>query len=394
MRSIIAYPVKKGGSKWNNNELRLSLRSIEKHWKGEFDEIIVLGDDIPEWVNRESVTVVKSVGYMDAWNDAMRIAGPGGRILWMNDDILFCKDTSWEDLTSPQRRICAGQVGLKTANLWIKSANGWRKKMGLVMKTLIESGHTSYNFASHTPYVFEVDKLIPIFKKFGKLGYKLSVECAYYNTYLAEIGGTVRIQDKFRTSSPKPIPLDMRPFRFFNLCDQGLTPDVRSYLFGRFPLPCGYEAVPPMVDPVRAGSFRDVNSVDKSRAERGTVSVTTVDDDASGELFAEAPPPAPLPDEVEAPRLSRADRQKRKRQRKADRLAKKNAQKEVRFAHVQDGTPPAEPVEVRPAHSKIEEARKRTREWRNRGLPVAPPVAQVAPPATKDDDSTSEDFES
>jgi hypothetical protein len=400
--NIIAYPLKKGGSKWADNELRLSLRSVEKHWTGEFDKVVVLGTDVPAWVNRDTVMVVEAPGYMDAWKKAIEIAGSGGKILWMNDDISFAKDTNWKDLESPQRRICAGQVGRKTAQKWTTSANGWRKKMGLVMLSLMDAGHTTYNFASHTPYVFEADKLRAIFQKHGKLGYKLSVECAYYNTYLPDIGGTVRVQDKFRCAQPKSVMGDMRHIRFFNLCDGGLTPEMKGYMFGRFPFPCKYEVAPPEINPLRQASFRDHNSQDKNREDRRPVPpVVSVNVDAA----------APIA-------VTPAEQPKSKNER---RMAKRAAKlKKKQGGHV-NGSPPPEmvkAVEFVSTHEihkgvtvaiptnkgVVQLARDRTRAWReaqiathreqvqNVPLPV-PPVAVVAKDSD-DGESASEDFES
>ncbi len=195
---LIAYPLKKGGSRSNDIELQMSLRSVEKHWKGGYDLVGVYGEDVPQWVNREAVRVVDAKAYMLAWEKAVEDAGDGGRILWMNDDIVFLKDTSWEHLTHPVRTNSLKQISLEEANSWVKSSNGWIRRMGEVALTLNREGKPTWNFSTHTPYAFEVDKLRVILKKYGHLGYKLPVECAYFNEYLSELGGTVRILDTVR----------------------------------------------------------------------------------------------------------------------------------------------------------------------------------------------------
>jgi hypothetical protein len=329
-KTVIAYPLKKGGSNWNNGELRASLRSVEMHWKGGYDMVSVYGSGVPAWVNRNTVNVVEAPSYMDAWRQAMSDAGDGGRIIWMNDDISFVKDTCWEDLLNPVRRICPNQVGKRTAMKWAESSNGWRRRMGIVMQMLIERGHTTFNFASHTPYAFEVDKLRHIFDVYGKLGYKLSVECAYYNTYLKEFGGTVRIRDKYRTTNVRPIPDDLRHIRFINLCDGGLGPEMKGYMQGRFPNPSKFEMFGAPADPVRKKSFKTDGSGDKRRPdlkgknkkaqtkEEPAPSPNPVDSGRVVEPIQVEVVPAPQPVRVEVPKMSSKEKLALARKRAAD----------------------------------------------------------------------------
>lgn len=79
-------------------ELRMSLRSVEKHLKGYGN--IYLAGEIPNWVDDMGITY-----YLDQWSifnkeaniiskcfRAINIFGVSEYFIFMNDDIFFCKD--------------------------------------------------------------------------------------------------------------------------------------------------------------------------------------------------------------------------------------------------------------------------------------------------------------
>ena len=241
-KRVICYPLKpKGGSKWDNNELRLSLRSLEKHFKGEYDDVVILGARMPDWVNEENVRFKLAPRYVQALHEAVDVAGPGGDILWMNDDILFLKDTTWEDMVRPVRRQKAGQMSLDAAKRWAQSDNGWQRRLGKIMIELHNRGLTTWKFSTHTPYWYESDRLKVCLDQFAALGYKVAIENAYYNIYAEEFG-SAHVGDKFRTERKEArFPMARYPeVRFINL-----TPNVgawmRGFLLATYPLPSRFE---------------------------------------------------------------------------------------------------------------------------------------------------------
>ena len=87
------------GSKWQNNELKYCLRSLEKHAKN-MGRIFVVGQD-PGFLNPETVTVVKRAdgGTNKEHRIAEQIAWAADKLpmtehfLWVNDDTFFMQDT-------------------------------------------------------------------------------------------------------------------------------------------------------------------------------------------------------------------------------------------------------------------------------------------------------------
>lgn len=227
---VLVYPLKPGGSKHKNFELRFSLRSVAKHWTGG-GEVYLLSSIRPEWLSDE-VKFVRADGYLEAMRKACDLAD---EVLWMNDDIYFLKPTGWEDMVSWRRS--KKPIGEKFEAELIASKNGWRSRLGQVIRKCREMGLETYKYSSHTPYLYETEKLRECLKIFA-CGYKTAIETAYGNYYQVPVhpGG-----DKLRRYHPGEFPLDLSRFRFFNHNDKGLGPHQRGFLQGMFPVPCRFE---------------------------------------------------------------------------------------------------------------------------------------------------------
>lgn len=236
-KKIICYPLKtEGGSKWEDNELRHSLRSIEMYFKGEYDEVVILSERMPDWINREEVTFIMAPKYVPALKAAVKRAGKGGDILWMNDDIMALDDFTWESLVNPMHYM--GAMKKKKAEKMSQHPdNGWKRRLGEIMLDLFERNYTTYKFSTHTPYWYQADKLEKMLERYGELGYKVAIENAYFNTYFEELGGGKNFKDKFRAAKDnKRIPLNQQErFKFLNLTDHGLGPWMKGFVRGRFP---------------------------------------------------------------------------------------------------------------------------------------------------------------
>mgnify|MGYP003654187354 CR=1 FL=1 len=239
MKRIICYPLKPAGDSpvgWGDNlELKYSLRSLEEHWKGQYDEVVILTDRLPPWADRSKLKFIMAPRYVSALKKAVAYAGAGGDIVWMNDDIMFLKDTTWGDLVNPCHRM--GKMTLAQAEKMSGDEdNAWKRRLGDIMISLHKKGLPMWKFSTHTPYWYEADKLAPLLEEYGGLGYKVAIENAYFNTYLEELGGGKIFGDKFRAERRRMrIPLDrVDHYRYLNLTDHGLGPWMRGFIVGRF----------------------------------------------------------------------------------------------------------------------------------------------------------------
>lgn len=245
---VIIYPLKaKGGSRWDNNELRYSLRSVDKHFRlvsGERAKVFILTTANLPWLDKDVATVVKVRGYADAIKEAWSLArehSPTGDYVWMNDDICYVKDTTPADLfpmihigkMKPLKGETRAQV------------NGWRMKVCETRDRLYELGFdVPINFCTHSPYLFNADMMEAVAAVFG-LKYKSPLETAYFNFYRDIIPNT-RSKNRMMKHNPweswKDMPHGIKDKRFLNYADRGLNNLLKGFLHGMFPNPSIYES--------------------------------------------------------------------------------------------------------------------------------------------------------
>lgn len=226
---VIAYPYKESVEKDNDLELKLSLRSVEQHWKGG-GEVFIFGEIRPRGLSRH-VNFLKVERYMPTLHAAIDVAGPYGDILWMNDDIYFNQDTTWDDLISPVRAMRNHEVRPGRLEK-LAHKDQWSKKLSAVLNFLKSNDKTIYNFSTHTPYWYKPNELQFILS-WCDLGYKTPVETAYYNWFGYE---STRVEDQYRQKKKPTLLREMlNDYRFINTLPGGMEDKVlRNYLDSKF----------------------------------------------------------------------------------------------------------------------------------------------------------------
>tara|TARA_R100001510_G_scaffold57738_1_gene67309 strand:- start:14987 stop:15757 length:771 start_codon:yes stop_codon:yes gene_type:complete len=235
---IVIYPLG-NGSKWGNDEIKHSLRSIHQYWNGRKD-VFLLCSEFPKFLNQdcENLHIINAPGYAECIEMAIELAkkhSPTGDFLWMNDDIFLlnpCGPKDFEVARRYEKRMEPGKVR--------KTGNNWWKKLDRVRDQCDEMGISPiYNFSTHTPYLYNADKLEMVIAAFGLL-YKTPLETAYYNFWAHEIPSMV-MRDKLTFYQDKAMPYDIRKLLILNVSDNGLSGRIRGYIRGLFPRPSPYE---------------------------------------------------------------------------------------------------------------------------------------------------------
>jgi hypothetical protein len=210
--------------------LTFSVRSVLQHWKGG-GELVILSQSPPKVFNEE-IGWEKCRTYQQAQDFAASLSGK--RILWMNDDIFLLRDTDASDLLPPR------QMGdLTKADPDARSWRGyWRRLLIHVGDELQAMGHSALNFSTHTPYLFEADKLKETLALFERR-YKMPVETAYFNIH--HKGESQICRDKLEMKRPMGIPAHLGHLRFLNVANGGLTPHGKAWIQGLFPIKSRFE---------------------------------------------------------------------------------------------------------------------------------------------------------
>lgn len=136
------------GSKWDNNELRYSLRSIEKFGKN-VGNIYVIGSD-PGFLSN-NVTLVKLEDYYSAKHknilnkicEAIVYTNIGDEFLLSSDDHFYVKETDFDNYPI----YCKGTLpnGVKKKD----KAKGYKTSLVSTRRLLEKHGYTYYNFSQH-----------------------------------------------------------------------------------------------------------------------------------------------------------------------------------------------------------------------------------------------------
>lgn len=175
------------GSTWNDNELRYSLRSVEKHLKN-FRNIYIVGE-CPDWLIKQS----KSEGaYVDgiihvpvddsghaSWNIANKLLHAcaldelSQKFLFMNDDFFFLKDVDAPTYPYYYDRYISN-------HLRIYKVNWYNNYIQATNAELQENGLPTKYFDIHNPIIYDKDLFPEVINKFD-FNKKLTVKSIYCN---------------------------------------------------------------------------------------------------------------------------------------------------------------------------------------------------------------------
>jgi hypothetical protein len=182
----VYYPYWESASEWE--ELRYSLRSLDRHLKTEF-EVFIVGD-LPRWA--QNVTHIPYAREYNATNpstyNALRMLQlflnycttrqiPDDFIR-MYDDIYLLQDRCPEDLMVT--RIIRTEHEL---NRLISGGQVWRKQVEDTIARLRQLGYKGYMTESHCPELFSVYRMQNIFVYFGLPTIEYLTSTLYYNVY-------------------------------------------------------------------------------------------------------------------------------------------------------------------------------------------------------------------
>jgi len=213
-KRAIVYPWKANGEQWH--ELRYSLRSIYENFEDKDCPIYILGTEKPSWlIEGGRVRYVGAFTYQEALTKGLQLAE---QVLWMNDDIVMLKPTTWADceVTLYEKPIPDGFI--ERANV---QSNKWREGVVRVLKELAKNGITEQKvFSTHTPYVFRRKLALEVLRKYGTWE-KFPMEMAYFHHH----GNNVT-----RITTEKTTGVPFGEARFLNYADRNLTEVLKREL--------------------------------------------------------------------------------------------------------------------------------------------------------------------
>jgi len=208
----------------DSEELKYSLRSLEKNVKEDF-RVILIGHK-PKWVkNVEYIPKDKKTKRLDITN-AMAIASIAfSEFIWMSDDIFIMSEVTKKELQEVYYLEDFNDVKEF-------GKRPFQQNLKQVYETLKNRELACLNYTTHTPYFFNGRKMFDVISLYGLTNIGMdTLESFYFNHYRHE-------KEAKQVKSVKYGKYDTKPFnvnnvtgkRFFNFDDAGRDSGGLDYL--------------------------------------------------------------------------------------------------------------------------------------------------------------------
>lgn len=241
----VYYPYFAREARWE--ELRYSLRSIDKHLKDLFRVWIV--GDLPDWIRPGSVTWLRHKRCegmpenttFDAITKLMMFIDhpdSGLDFIRMYDDIYLVGDCSVVDIN--RFRALYDHSG-------IPDRHGiWWDQLRRTIREVRKKGYHGWNTETHLPEMFNKEKMRWVITRYSALEKRLLTSTLYFNTFFQteaplmwpECHGIQfynNMNNEFYTSSSGDLSKKCLGKLFLNHNNAGLNDNLKQFISGLFP---------------------------------------------------------------------------------------------------------------------------------------------------------------
>lgn len=238
-------------------ELRYSLRSIDRHLKTDFRVWIV--GDLPDWAaNIGHIPHKRKIhewrtNCLDATSkleQALLHSQMGETILWMYDDMYLLRDITRDEL--------AVYLAVNHLDDLTNRSSGVHKSLvKTTLEILKEHGKSTWNCETHTPRLYNKNILMEIFYRYNTKESRLLFSTLYFNDlYGAGIDPIIMSKDdmwkagfygfsdpySFKSNDEQEINDILSGKTFLNHNNDGLSVSLKKVIEDRFPDKCKFEA--------------------------------------------------------------------------------------------------------------------------------------------------------
>jgi hypothetical protein len=237
------------GSRWKDNELRFSLRSITKNLSN-IGKIFIVGE-CPDYLKN-----IIHIPAGDIFDPAINADGNiitkvlaacedkrlSETFLFINDDHLVIKPVNIAGVPPFHK----GSMETFPDEYW--NLNYWRKRLQMTKDVLLTKQLPCFHFDCHTPILMNKEKFKTIVAGFDyKTGTGLTMKSIYGNSVYGTDGILLTDQKKtiFKYYKLQDVKERILPAQFLSFNDQGLNDSLKWWLIEQFPNKCKYESSDP-----------------------------------------------------------------------------------------------------------------------------------------------------
>lgn len=239
----------------NGEELKVTLRSIERNVK--FEHEVVIFGDLPTWMNPESVIHINAkiplkVPFNTFWDTIGKLRHFTGTdkaaksILYTYDDIVFMQPVSLDDVRLP---VALSYLPMKD-NFVSDAGTNWKQVLVNTMHKLRAHNLPTLNYETHLPILFERDRLMRFFVKFGfntEPYHMCSLYCNWTNdvddkpVYILGKNPEQKIKYGLYKGNKTTDYSPALSYRYMNWAQCEWTPQLKQFLYSHFSDKSKYE---------------------------------------------------------------------------------------------------------------------------------------------------------
>ncbi len=236
------------GSKWSNNEIRFSLRSVVKNLEG-YGHIYIIGED-PGFLSGPGLTIIPhpdEIGPHNADGNIIRKVIRACQIKELSDDFIFINDDNY--FIKPMHvadiyPFHKGDMNYVDPNIY--TYNYWGRRLGRTRRHLMEHGIVPLHFDHHAPIVFNKAKFPDVVSVFD---YATDVGLTIKSLYGSVIYPGAPKMNGEKVAIFKPYTLSQISKFLANALyaannDKGLNDSFKYWLFTQFPEATPWETEP------------------------------------------------------------------------------------------------------------------------------------------------------
>lgn len=230
------------GSSWNNNEIRFSLRSIEKYGLN-VGKIFIAGE-LPDFLSDQVIHIPCPDIYIPSVNADGNIAHKvitacadsrlSENFLFINDDHILLKTIDLKQFPAFHK----GDMNTFPESYW--SQNYWRSRLKATRDTLNRKGLTAFHFDCHAPIILNKSRFPEVISQF-KIGdgIGLTMKSLYGNSVYCTSSSVLTTEKKtiFTHYTGEQIDMLLQDCSFTSFNDAGLNFPLKKWLYERFPDP-------------------------------------------------------------------------------------------------------------------------------------------------------------
>lgn len=223
------------GTIWEDNELRYSLRSVEKHLQN-IGQVWIVGR-VPKWIKNVRSIHCKDATQFPATNIATKLIGVAGKedlsqeFLYIHDDHFFTKDFDADTFPT-----------LYKGNLRdLNNKTDYQITVNNTIRALQDLGKGTLDFDTHTPIRFDKYKLLAVLQSYNwQIPHGYCIKSVYCNR-LGLWGEQIEDGKFFRSKDYEQLQFWFSKHTIVSIDDMAMNNFLKKHLQKTYPNPSKYE---------------------------------------------------------------------------------------------------------------------------------------------------------